>query len=99
MSLHPPNPCDAQIGKIQEIYQSGPKKDDITLKVLWYYRPEEALGGRKVRGNRRSDVRVRGESSAYKRCLHLEYQVRLGRHISWAAQAALTAARWCAPAT
>ena len=37
-----------QIGKIQEIYQCGNKKDDVSLKVLWYYRPEEALGGRKV---------------------------------------------------
>ena len=33
-----------------EIYQqAGAKKDEILLKVLWYYRPEEALGGRKVR--------------------------------------------------
>ncbi len=38
----------AQIGKIQEIFQApGPKKDDVRLRVLWYYRPEEALGGRK----------------------------------------------------
>ena len=37
-----------QIGKIKDIYQSGPRKEDIALKVVWYYRPEEAFGGRKV---------------------------------------------------
>jgi hypothetical protein len=36
------------IGKIQEMYQRSSKKNDILLKVVWYYRPEEALGGRKI---------------------------------------------------
>eukprot|EP00955_Chlamydomonas_euryale_P104022 365535-Chlamydomonas_euryale.AAC.58 len=37
-----------QIGKIVEIQQFGPKPDDIKINVVWYYRPEEALGGRKA---------------------------------------------------
>lgn len=37
-----------QIGKIVDIEQFGPKPDDVKLDVVWYYRPEEALGGRKV---------------------------------------------------
>lgn len=36
------------IGKIIDITQSGSHDDDIAVKVVWYYRPEEALGGRKA---------------------------------------------------
>lgn len=30
--------------------QKSSNEDDIELQVAWFYRPEEAVGGRKVRG-------------------------------------------------
>lgn len=42
-----PNGC-LQIGKIVDIYQASSREDDVAVKVVWYYRPEEALGGRKA---------------------------------------------------
>lgn len=38
-----------QIGRIKHLYQS--RKDDpedVKVEVAWFYRPEEAVGGRKV---------------------------------------------------
>ncbi len=48
----PPAPAPF-IGKIKEIWQTPPSKggavdDDTSLVVSWFYRPEEAVGGRKV---------------------------------------------------
>lgn len=37
-----------QVGKIKEIVQVSSDIDDIKLKVHWYYRPEEVIGGRRV---------------------------------------------------
>mmetsp|Transcript_31068 Transcript_31068/g.68974 ORF Transcript_31068/g.68974 Transcript_31068/m.68974 type:complete len:203 (+) Transcript_31068:257-865(+) len=36
------------IGKIREIVQRGTTEADIEIKVTWFYRPEEAVGGRKA---------------------------------------------------
>lgn len=49
-TINPPGegPVPPYIGKILEIKPQGPGKDDVALKVCWYYRPEEALGGRKA---------------------------------------------------
>jgi hypothetical protein len=44
-----------QIGKVvaivkpDEAYCSRPEDRDVQLQVNWFYRPEEAVGGRKVR--------------------------------------------------
>ena len=48
----PPAPAPF-IGKIKEIWQTPSSKggavdDDTSLVVSWFYRPEEAVGGRKV---------------------------------------------------
>ncbi|KAF8067400.1 hypothetical protein HT031_002448 [Scenedesmus sp. PABB004] len=42
----PPPPPAAQIGEVTSIVQ--PDKGDVQLGVKWFYRPEEAVGGRKA---------------------------------------------------
>ena len=37
---------DVQVGKIKDITQSG---RTVKVQMAWFYRPEEAQGGRKVR--------------------------------------------------
>ena len=43
----PPAPAPF-IGKIKEIWKAGGDDDELNLVVSWFYRPEEAVGGRKV---------------------------------------------------
>ena len=38
----------AQIGKIKEALQDPTDDEHVELKLCWFYRPEEAVGGRKV---------------------------------------------------
>ena len=38
-----------QVGRIRDIKAQG-KSGQISVQVAWFYRPEEATGGRKVRG-------------------------------------------------
>lgn len=39
----------SQIGRVKDIFQTD---KGVEVQVAWYYRPEEAVGGRKVRGSR-----------------------------------------------
>lgn len=45
-------PTPAQVAGISDILPLGSKGKRHRLKVFWYYRPEEGLGGRKVPGVR-----------------------------------------------
>lgn len=49
-ALHLALPCMHRpfIGKIKEIKQSTSDPEEVELSVSWFYRPEEAVGGRKV---------------------------------------------------
>jgi hypothetical protein len=38
----------SQIGRIQTIRQVGSDPTEVYLTLAWYYRPEEAVGGRKL---------------------------------------------------
>ena len=46
-----------QVGQIRDVKIQG-KSNQIRLQVAWFYRPEDAAGGRKVRGfvSQRQDV-------------------------------------------
>lgn len=39
-----------QVAKIKRLFQISSDPQDVELEVSWFYRPEEAVGGRKVRG-------------------------------------------------
>jgi hypothetical protein len=47
-----------QIGRIKKISQSTSEPQDVELEVTWFYRPEEAVGGRKVGGMVTKPMRV-----------------------------------------
>lgn len=46
--------CPLQIAEITEIKEQV-KGSDYKLDVVWFYRPEEVVGGRKVRYKNNSD--------------------------------------------
>jgi hypothetical protein len=58
-----------QIGKVvgivkpDEAYCSRPEDRDVQLQVNWFYRPEEAVGGRKVRGQQQARGSSRSSST------------------------------------
>lgn len=37
-----------QIARIRKLIQIGAEPEQVELEVTWFYRPEEAIGGRKV---------------------------------------------------
>jgi hypothetical protein len=71
----PPHPSLPQIAWVKEILAGAGDDGEDALSVVWYYRPEEAVGGRKVRrragdgGGRRGRASAEGgEASARRAC-------------------------------
>ncbi|KAG2433067.1 hypothetical protein HYH02_012771 [Chlamydomonas schloesseri] len=46
--INPDASAPAYIARIRKLIQIGPEPEQVELEVTWFYRPEEAIGGRKA---------------------------------------------------
>lgn len=71
-----------QIGRIKHFF-AGRDNEDVTVEVTWFYRPEEAVGGRKVRWRRATACMhaCAQQGDRLEQSMRAQYAPALNRHV------------------